>query len=127
MSDTITQGVHIHVETEYLEEQSAPEKGQFFFTYHITIHNSSDQTVQLLSRHWIITNADGHEQEVKGPGVIGEQPTLAPGEHFNYSSFCPLDSPVGTMHGSYQMVTETGDCFDAAISPFSLQVPGLLQ
>jgi ApaG protein len=93
------------------------------FAYHIRIANSSRETVQLISRHWYITDATGHVEEVRGPGVVGEQPVLGPGEHFDYTSGCPLPTPMGTMHGTYQMVTETGDRFDAAIAPFTLAEP----
>lgn len=120
MSTAVTKGVKIEVESEYVAERSNPDQNVYFFTYHITITNQGDETVQLISRHWIITNADGKKEEVRGPGVVGEQPTLAPGESFEYTSFCPLNTPFGMMHGTYQMVTEDGEEFDAAIAPFTL-------
>jgi ApaG protein len=89
----------------------------------VRIRNQGEQSVQLMSRHWVITDANGDEQEVRGPGVVGAQPTLEPGEAFEYRSFCPLQTPVGTMHGSYQMVGEDGEQFDAQIAPFSLSEP----
>lgn len=124
--DTVTRGVRIVVNPRFVPEQSDPAGGQYLFAYHITIRNEGGTTVQLLSRHWIITNGEGRVEEVRGPGVVGFQPTLKPGEEFQYTSGCPLDTPVGTMHGSYQMVTEAGDNFEARIAPFRLAVPGVL-
>lgn len=127
MSETTTRGVQVSVESDYLAGESSPEDNHYLFTYHITISNLGTQTVQLLSRHWVITNAEGKTEEVKGPGVVGAQPVLRPGESFSYSSFCPLATPVGTMHGTYQMtVAETGETFNAVIAPFSLAVPSVL-
>lgn len=127
MSDTITRGVHVQVESTYMPAESSPEDNHYLFTYHISISNRGSQTVQLLSRHWIITDAEGKSEEVRGPGVVGAQPVLKPGESFSYSSFCPLSTPVGTMQGTYQMVlTESQDKFDATIAPFSLAVPSML-
>ena len=126
MSQAITRGIKVEVESEYMEEESFPEKDYHMFTYNVTITNTGDQTVQLINRHWIITNANGKVEEVRGPGVIGLQPKLAPGEVFEYSSFCPLDTGVGTMHGSYQMMSDDGDEFSVAIAPFVLSVPGML-
>jgi len=123
MSDTTTRGVRVQVESFYDEERSAPDESYYFFAYQVRISNLGDETVQLLSREWIITDAHGREQRVQGPGVVGEQPVLAPGAAFEYTSFCPLPTPVGTMHGSYQMVTRGGDRFDAVIAPFSLVMP----
>ena len=120
MSKAVTRGVRVEVESEYVPERSEPERNVYFFTYHVKITNESDEPVQLISRHWIITNAEGKTEEVQGPGVVGEQPRLEPGESFEYSSFCPLNTPMGTMHGTYQMVTETGAKFDAEIAPFTL-------
>ena len=120
MSSAITRGVKVEVESEYIPERSDVEQGYYFFAYHVTIHNESEDTVQLLSRHWIITDANGHVEEVKGAGVIGEQPVLQPGESHEYSSFCPLKTPVGTMHGSFQMIDDDGEGFDARIAPFQL-------
>jgi ApaG protein len=120
MSVAVTRGVRVEVESEYVPDRSDPERGSYFFAYHVKITNEGNETVQLVSRHWIITNAEGRTEEVRGPGVVGEQPKLEPGEAFEYSSFCPLNTPMGTMHGTYQMVTETGARFDAAIAPFTL-------
>jgi ApaG protein len=130
MSDTTTRGVRITVRPEFVPEQSQPAREHYFFAYHVTIQNVGDTTVQLKSRHWIITDGEGHSEEVRGPGVVGHQPVLKPGEQFQYTSACPLTTPVGTMHGSFQMVTRIddrdGEGFDAAIAPFRLAVPRLL-
>ena len=127
MSDAITNGIHTHVECQYLEDESSPEKDNYIFTYRITISNHSQRTVQLLGRHWVITNADGITEEVEGPGVVGQQPVIRPGQSFNYSSFCPLNTPIGTMQGTYQIMTESQETFDAVIAPFTLAKPGILQ
>ena len=123
MSDTITRGVQIEVRPEFLPHQSDPRAGLWMFAYHIRIVNTGTEVVQLLSRHWIITDANGTVEEVQGPGVVGEQPVLRPGESFRYSSGCPLPTSVGTMHGAYQMVTQRGERFDAPIAPFTLAEP----
>lgn len=120
MSTAVTRGVKVEVETQYIVERSDPERNIYFFAYHIRITNEGEETVQLISRHWIITNAEGKTEEVQGPGVVGEQPSLEPGESFEYSSFCPLNTSTGTMHGTYQMVTEDGKSFEATIPPFTL-------
>lgn len=128
MSRASTEGVEVEVKGRYLPERSNPNRNQWFFTYHVSIRNAGTRTVQLLTRHWIITNAKGEIEEVKGPGVIGETPVLAPGDRFSYQSFCPLDTPIGSMHGSYQMVALDGsnERFDATIAPFTLAVPSAL-
>jgi ApaG protein len=126
MSDTITQGVRIQVKPQYVAEQSAPDRGHYLFTYHITIRNESSDTVQLLSRHWVITDGEGRCEEVRGPGVVGNQPVLKPGEQFQYTSGCPLTTPVGTMHGSFHMIPANGQPFEAMIDPFRLAVPRAL-
>ncbi|QHS10700.1 Co2+/Mg2+ efflux protein ApaG [Sinimarinibacterium sp. NLF-5-8] len=127
MSETITRGVCISVSSQYLPEQSSPEHGEYIFGYRICIQNQGEQTVQLLSRHWIITDANGSIKEVRGTGVVGEQPTLKSGEAFEYTSGCPLSTPVGTMHGHYTMVVlESGEQFEAQIKPFLLAVPKVL-
>jgi ApaG protein len=126
MSDATTRGVRVQVKSVYLPERSSPAQGRYFFTYRVRISNEGEETVQLVSRHWVITDADGRTEEVRGPGVVGEQPVLAPGEAFEYTSFCPLPSPIGSMHGSYQMVTAGGSSFDAEIAAFSLAVPTAL-
>lgn len=123
MSDTITNGIRVQVSTQFLPERSSPKEDQYVFAYHITIANVGSEAAQLISRHWIITNADGETEEVQGPGVVGEQPLLKPGEQFVYTSFCPLKTNVGTMHGSYTMVATDGTAFQARIAPFTLAVP----
>ena len=123
MSDTITHNIRVQAESFYDEDRSSPQEGDYFFSYQITITNLGEESVQLLSREWIITDATGYQQRVEGPGVVGEQPVLGPGEFFEYTSFCPLSTPVGSMHGSYRMVLEDGEAFDAVIGPFSLAVP----
>lgn len=127
VSDAITRGIRVQVECEYRPSDSSPEENLYLFVYTVRIGNHGKMAVQLLSRHWIITNADGKREEVQGPGVIGQQPVIRPGETFRYSSFCPLNTPVGTMHGTYQMATADQETFDAVIAPFSLAVPGALQ
>ena len=109
--------------SQYLPERSAPRDSQYLFAYHIRVSNEGDETAQLVSREWVISDADGHVEHVKGPGVVGEQPVLAPGQAFEYTSFCPLKTNVGTMHGSYTMVTPDGEAFQARIAPFTLAVP----
>jgi ApaG protein len=123
ISEALTRGVRVKVQSEYSPDQSAPSKNQWFFLYTVTISNESAETVQLLTRHWIITDGTGHIEEVRGPGVVGKQPTLKAGESFEYTSGCPLSTPFGVMHGSYQMVTQSGERFDAKIAPFTLSEP----
>jgi ApaG protein len=123
MSEALTRGVRVRVQSEYSADQSAPSKNQWFFLYTVTISNESAETVQLLTRHWIITDGTGHIEEVRGPGVVGKQPTMKPGESFEYTSGCPLSTPFGVMEGSYQMVTQSGERFDAKIAPFTLSEP----
>ena len=118
-----TRGVVVQVESTYVPERSQPLQQRWFFSYRIRIANQGDVVVQLISRHWIITDANGDMEEVVGPGVVGEQPLLRPGESFEYTSFCPLSTPFGTMRGSYQMTTEDGETFDAEIAPFELSEP----
>jgi ApaG protein len=125
-SDTTTRGIRIEVQSFYMPERSSAKDSQYLFEYHVRISNVGTETAQLVSREWVITNADGEVERVKGPGVVGEQPMLAPGSSFEYRSFCPLKTSVGAMHGSYQMVTANGDRFDAIISPFTLAVPNAL-
>ena len=122
-SEALTRGVRVKVQSEYSPDQSAPSKNQWFFLYTVTISNESAETVQLLTRHWVITDGTGHIEEVRGPGVVGKQPTLKPGESFEYTSGCPLSTPFGVMEGTYQMVTQDGDRFDAKIAPFTLSEP----
>jgi len=109
-----------------VEEQSEPDSNRWLFAYRVTISNEGDQPVQLASRHWVITNANGVVQEVKGAGVVGQQPRMRPGEGFQYVSACPLDTAVGTMHGTYQMLTDQGEEFEAEIPLFVLADPQAL-
>ena len=118
--------IDVDVATSYIDEQSEPDSGRYVFAYTITISNSGDVAAQLISRHWIITDANGKVQEVNGDGVVGEQPYLNPGEEFRYSSGAVLETPVGAMQGLYRMEADDGICFDAPIAPFTLAVPGLL-
>jgi ApaG protein len=122
-SEATTKGVRVQVEPTYLPERSDPFRELWFFAYRIRISNRGDEVVQLQSRHWIITDANGHVEEVVGPGVVGETPTLRPGESFEYTSFCPLKTPFGTMHGSYQMTTDDGDILEVEIPQFELSEP----
>ena len=118
-------GIKIWVRSEFLPSHSRPKESLWFYIYHVHIENQRDDVVQLLSRHWIITNAEGEEQHVRGEGVVGEQPILAPGTYFEYTSACPLNTPFGTMHGSYHFVcTEDDSKFDASITPFFLSETG---
>jgi ApaG protein len=126
MSDTTTRGIRVQVQSAYVEERSEPRESYFFFSYHVTISNAGDETAQLLSREWIITDSDGNSERVQGPGVVGDQPVLHPGESYEYTSFCPLRTSMGSMQGSYTMQTEGGEKFDAAIAPFTLAVPGVV-
>ena len=122
MSRAVTREIRVEVESEFLADRSDGET--FFFAYHITISNEGTETVQLVSRQWIITDADGDVETVRGAGVVGEFPILAPGESYEYTSFCPLRTSVGTMHGSYTMRARSGETFEAEIAPFTLAVPG---
>jgi len=122
------QGNHldIDVDTSYIEEQSDPENDRYVFAYTITIRNTGDNAAKLMTRHWIITDANNFTQEVKGDGVVGEQPHLNPGEGFQYTSGTVLDTPIGSMRGSYQMVSDDGVHFDAEIPTFTLSKPNAL-
>jgi ApaG protein len=122
-SSASTQGIQVEVQSQYLEEQSHPPSRRFVFAYTITITNHSKEVVQLLSRHWVITNALGESEEVRGPGVVGEQPILNPGDSFRYSSGAVLPTERGTMQGTYQMHRADGAQFDARIAPFLLERP----
>ena len=124
--DQIKCEIGIEVATAYVDEQSEPEVDRYVFAYTITISNRGSIPAQLLSRHWVITDANGKIQEVSGDGVVGEQPHLKPGEKFRYSSGTILETPVGSMQGSYRMQTDNGTDFDAPIPPFTLAVPGVL-
>jgi ApaG protein len=120
-----TRGVTVRVSVSYLAEQSEPKRGRWFWAYHIRLENEGDQAVQLLSRHWIITDGRGARHTVEGEGVVGEQPLIAPGGSYDYVSGCPLATPTGAMQGSYQMVDESGTTFDAAIPRFALHAPAV--
>lgn len=119
-------GIAVSVRSEYLAEPSSPAEKRFVFAYHIRIHNTGKRTVRLLTRHWVITNAESRTQEVRGDGVVGEQPLLAPGEAFEYTSGTVLETPVGSMHGSYGMLDETGERFESPIPAFTLAIPRVL-
>ena len=119
----ITRGIAVSVEPVYLEANSSPGNSQYVWAYRVTIENQGRETVQLLSRHWMITNARGDLTEVKGPGVVGEQPVLRPGESYQYTSGAPLNTPSGMMGGAYQMESESGERFDIEIPTFSLDRP----
>jgi ApaG protein len=118
--------IRVEVETSYIEEQSDPRDKRFVFSYTITIRNEGQVPARLLTRHWIITDANGNVKETRGDGVVGEQPYLKPGQGFRYSSGAVIETPVGTMQGSYQMIGDDGQHFDAPIAPFRLAMPGVL-
>jgi ApaG protein len=122
----MTHRIRVEVQTNYLADQSRPVDRHFVFAYTITIRNEGDIPARLTHRHWLITDADGKIQEVRGEGVVGETPHLKPGQGFRYSSGAVIETPVGSMQGSYQMVTDTGTRFDAPIAPFRLAMPGIL-
>lgn len=122
-SDALTNGVRVTVHSEYAPDRSRPSEHEWVFLYTITIANESARTVQLLSRHWIITDAAGEVKHVQGPGVIGQQPVLAPGESFTYTSGCDLRTSFGRMEGTYQMATPSGESFDVVIAAFTLSEP----
>jgi ApaG protein len=126
MSDTSTRGIRIAVESFYVEERSEPREGYFFFAYRVRIKNEGSETAQLLSREWIITDSDGNVERVEGAGVVGEKPVLAPGETFEYTSFCPLRTSMGSMEGGYTMQAASGETFVARIDPFTLAMPGVV-
>ncbi|NQV19844.1 MAG: Co2+/Mg2+ efflux protein ApaG [Rhodospirillales bacterium] len=123
MYETITRSISVRVEPCYLDEKSAPDEDYFVWAYKVSIQNQGEETVQLRHRHWQITDARGRVQEVSGEGVVGEQPVLAPGEAFEYTSGTPLSAPSGIMLGTYRMETESGDSFDVEIPAFSLDSP----
>jgi ApaG protein len=123
ISQAVTRNIRVGVQARYVAQRSRPDEGLWFFAYRVELENLGEETVQLLSRHWVITDGEGRVEEVRGPGVVGEQPVLEPGDLFHYTSGCPLATEFGTMHGSYQMVTADGDHFDAEIAPFSLSLP----
>jgi len=124
VSSAVTQGIRVTVKSEYLPHRSSPEERRFVFAYTVNISNEGGIRVQLRSRHWVITDGRGRIEEVRGRGVVGEEPQLAPGESFQYTSGCVLETPQGTMHGSYRMQRDDGSSFEAEISPFVLATPG---
>ena len=120
MESAHTQGIEVSVESFFLDEESDVEQDQYVFAYRVRLKNHSDRTVQLISRHWIITDSNGTVRQVKGAGVVGQQPVMAPGEEHQYTSGSQLESPMGTMHGTYQMRDEAGEMFDVEIPVFTL-------
>ena len=122
-SSALTNGIRVSVRSQYLAEQSAPELDRYVFAYTVAIANEGHHPAQLRTRHWVITDAHGKIEEVRGDGVVGEQPRLVPGQSFQYTSGCVLTTPLGTMHGSYQMWHDDGSWFDAEIAAFSLVMP----
>lgn len=123
-AESLTRNIRVQVRSEYMPERSAPPRHQWFFAYRIRIANEGPETIKLLTRHWIITDARGHVEEVNGEGVVGEQPVLEPGQSFEYTSGCPLTTPFGSMCGEYQMINSSGEQFDVMIPAFPLRVPG---
>lgn len=123
MYSQTTRDIRVTVRPEYLPDQSQPAAGRHVWAYHVLLENMGQEVVQLLTRHWIITDGVGRRQEVRGPGVVGEQPLLRPGDQFRYTSGTPLPTPSGIMVGSYGMVTAAGETFDIAIPAFSLDLP----
>ena len=123
MYRAVTRQIEVTVEPAFMPERSVPDRGQFFWSYTIAITNNGGETVQLRTRHWIITDASGKRQEVRGEGVVGEQPVLAPGERYEYTSGVPLTTATGIMAGRYQMVSETGERFEIEVPTFSLDSP----
>ena len=121
VSEAVTEHVRVEVIARHVAENSRPLEGEWVFQYTIRITNEGLDTVQLVGRHWTITDASGETREIKGPGVIGQQPVLGPGQSFKYSSWCPLKTPTGVMQGTYQMVRENGAAFDAEVAPFGLK------
>lgn len=126
VSDATTRGIRIEVKSSYIPDRSSPAESEYFFAYRVKISNGGTLTAKLVSREWIITDAEGDVERVKGPGVVGQQPVLPPGGEFEYTSACPLKTPVGSMYGCYQMVTDQGERFDAVIAPFTLAAPNAL-
>ena len=123
MYKAVTRGISVTVAPRYMPEESSPEQNRYFFAYTVEIINTSLDRVQLKTRYWKITDGHGQVQEVRGAGVVGEQPVLGPGESFSYTSGCPLPTPSGTMQGSYRMETASGETYDVEIPAFSLDVP----
>ena len=122
-SEATTRNIRVRVQSQYDPGRSDPQQNQWFFLYTVSITNEGQETVKLISRHWVITDGMGKEKEVLGPGVIGKQPTLEPGQSFEYTSGCPLTTPFGSMHGTYQMINQGDEKFDIDIAPFTLTEP----
>jgi ApaG protein len=125
-SSAVTEGIKVSVQSQYVPDQSAPRQKRYVFAYTIRIENQGSAPAQLRSRHWIITDGNGKIEEVRGPGVVGQQPLLGPGEHFEYTSGCVLETPRGQMTGTYQMFRPDGAMFEATIAPFDLALPQTL-
>jgi ApaG protein len=125
-SEAVTEGLRVSVRARYSAEHSDPQAGRWFFLYTIRLSNESNEKLQLLSRHWLINDGTGSQEEVRGPGVVGQQPELVPGDDFEYTSGCPLPSPFGSMQGSYQISREDGSNFEAEIAKFELRQPSAL-
>jgi ApaG protein len=126
MSTAMTEGIRVLVKADYRPDHSEPARRRWLFTYTVTISNEGTAPAQLQTRHWVIVDGTGHREDVRGDGVVGHQPRLEPGQHFEYTSFCVLRTSHGSMRGSYQMVRDDGAPFEAAIAPFPLVVPGEL-
>ncbi len=123
MYERVTKGIRVAVQPSYLEDQSDPDEGEYLWSYTVTIENNGPETVQLMSRYWHITDGVGNVQEVRGPGVVGAQPVIPPGQRFQYTSGCPLPTACGHMVGTYQMKSASGEAFEAEIPPFILESP----
>lgn len=126
-SDAVTRGIRVHVSARYSAQNSDPRAQQWVFLYTVTLTNESPIRVQLLERHWVITDANGEVEHVRGPGVVGKQPILEPGASFEYTSACPLKTPFGSMHGSYRMLGPDSELFDIEVAGFALRLPGTMQ
>jgi ApaG protein len=122
-SEATTRNIRVRVQAQYDPSRSSPQQNQWFFLYTVSITNEGYDTVKLISRHWVITDGMGTVKEVRGPGVVGNQPALAPGQSFEYTSGCPLTTPFGSMHGTYQMINQGNEQFDIEIAPFTLMEP----
>jgi len=126
MSSAVTDGIRVEVKSDYRPDRSEPQRRRWLFSYTVTISNEGTAPAQLVTRHWIIQDGTGHREEVRGDGVVGHQPRLDPGQSFEYTSFCVLQTSHGSMHGTYQMVRDDGARFDAVIAPFALVIPEMV-
>jgi ApaG protein len=126
MSSAVTDGIRVEVKSDYRPERSEPQRRRWLFSYTVTISNEGTAPAQLVTRHWIILDGNGHREDVRGDGVVGHQPRLEPGQSFEYTSFCVLQTSHGSMRGTYQMVRDGGEKFDAVIAPFPLVIPELV-